>query len=103
MLAWMLHNTLWAAALAVLVLGLARLTRPGPAALHALWLVVLLKLIAPPGLEWPLPVPESTSRAAVMPAGVPFATPPAPAELARPEPAGEPVLEELFVVVAPAA
>jgi beta-lactamase regulating signal transducer with metallopeptidase domain len=53
MLAWFWHNTLWAAVLAGLVLVACRLYRFRPAVRHALWLLVLLKLLAPAWIAWP--------------------------------------------------
>jgi len=54
-----LANALTATVLAVVVAGVTRLWRR-PALAHALWLLVLLKLVAPPflviGLPWTLPV-----------------------------------------------
>jgi bla regulator protein BlaR1 len=57
MLGWFAETTLLAAVLAILV-GLAGPCWPrlGPAARHALWLVVLIKLITPPLVRWPWPV-----------------------------------------------
>jgi beta-lactamase regulating signal transducer with metallopeptidase domain len=48
MLAWSLENTLIAGGLALLVLGICRLTLCRPAARHALWLIVLVKMLLPP-------------------------------------------------------
>ena len=54
-----LNNALVAALLAGLVLLISRFCRR-PAVLHALWLLVLLKLITPPLIWLPLPWPTST-------------------------------------------
>ena len=54
MLSCLLANTLLAAGAALLVCAIARWGRPAPAALHALWVVVLLKLLSPFGLVYPL-------------------------------------------------
>src|SRR5262249_19518660 len=48
MLWWLAQNTLLAAALAALVAIACRVGRFRPAVRHALWLLVLLKLVAPP-------------------------------------------------------
>jgi beta-lactamase regulating signal transducer with metallopeptidase domain len=56
MLWWIVETTLVAAALAVVATLLPRLRPLGPAARHALWLVVLVKLMTPPLLSWPWPV-----------------------------------------------
>src|SRR5947209_19076862 len=53
MLWWLAENTLLAAVLAGLAVLVGRLGRLGPATRHALWLVVLLKLLTPPLLAWP--------------------------------------------------
>lgn len=53
MLAWFAETTLVAAALAVLATLIGRFGRLGPAARHALWFLVLLKLLTPPLLHWP--------------------------------------------------
>jgi beta-lactamase regulating signal transducer with metallopeptidase domain len=57
MVEWLLLNTLTAAGLAVLILVLGRPLRLGPAVRHALWLVVLVKLLTPPLVRWPWPLP----------------------------------------------
>src|SRR4051812_3638388 len=48
MLAWIVENTLVAGLLAVGIVGLGRLVRLSPALRHALWLIVLVRLCAPP-------------------------------------------------------
>jgi beta-lactamase regulating signal transducer with metallopeptidase domain len=60
MVEWLFLNSLTAALLAVLVLCLSRPLRFGPAVRHALWLVVIVKLLTPPLVRWPwrLPVVE---------------------------------------------
>jgi beta-lactamase regulating signal transducer with metallopeptidase domain len=43
-----------------MALGVAvgcRLARPAPAVRHSLWLIVLLRLLMPPGLHWPWAIP----------------------------------------------
>src|SRR5689334_4322771 len=79
MLWWLLETTVVAAALAGAVAVLCRRLRPRPAVRHALWLVVLLKLLMPPLLAWPWPAP----------APAPLAEEPSP----RPPPA--PAAEEI--------
>lgn len=56
MLWWLAQNAVLAGALAVVVALACRLGRFRPAVQHALWLVVLLKLLTPPQLTWPGPV-----------------------------------------------
>src|SRR5260370_12603666 len=58
MLWWLVENTVFAAILAGVVALLCRCFRPGPAVRHALWLVVLLKLLTPPFLHWPWPTAD---------------------------------------------
>jgi beta-lactamase regulating signal transducer with metallopeptidase domain len=76
MLACLLSNALFAAALAVVVWGIGHWLRPAPATLHVLWLVVLFKLLSPFGLIYPLPLPIDVgqSSASVNAAGVLDAT-----------------------------
>jgi beta-lactamase regulating signal transducer with metallopeptidase domain len=50
---WLLQNALVATVLAGMVALICRFAKPGPAVRHALWLVVLIKLIAPPIVYWP--------------------------------------------------
>jgi beta-lactamase regulating signal transducer with metallopeptidase domain len=56
MLRWFAETTLVAAALAAVAALAPRLRTLGPAARHALWLVVLVKLMTPPLVHWPWPV-----------------------------------------------
>lgn len=58
------HNTFAAIVLSLVVLGLTRLWRNPPVA-HVLWLVVLLKLLAPPlvRLDWPRAGPPEVRHA----------------------------------------
>jgi beta-lactamase regulating signal transducer with metallopeptidase domain len=62
MFALLLENTITAAALAVLVVVLCRWCRLGAPARHALWLVVVLKLLSPIGLWWSVPLPLPVPR-----------------------------------------
>lgn len=68
---WLLSNCLLAFALALFVIGIVRLFRPSPATAHALWCVVLLKLVSPLGLWWELPVrlpqPEPSAEKELLP------------------------------------
>ncbi|MBN2311866.1 MAG: M48 family metalloprotease [Candidatus Hydrogenedentes bacterium] len=64
------------AILALLVAGICRVLRPGPALRHALWVVVLVKLLVPPVVAWPWAVPlAGNDPAARMPAGAPAGAP----------------------------
>jgi beta-lactamase regulating signal transducer with metallopeptidase domain len=58
------QNTIVALVLALVVYGLARLWR-NPPVVHVLWLLVLLKLVAPPllSLEWTPRLPPESTRA----------------------------------------
>jgi beta-lactamase regulating signal transducer with metallopeptidase domain len=53
----LLSNTVTAAVLAIVVLALCRFARLSPAARHALWLVVDVRLLSPVGLLWSVPLP----------------------------------------------
>ena len=57
MIPWLLSNALTATVLAVLAGLIIWAARPGPAVRHALWLVVLFKLVSPSGLVWSVPLP----------------------------------------------
>jgi beta-lactamase regulating signal transducer with metallopeptidase domain len=59
---WLFTNALAALGLAIIAIVLIWTFRPAPAVRHALWLVVLLKLVSPTGLvvEVPLPVENPT-------------------------------------------
>jgi beta-lactamase regulating signal transducer with metallopeptidase domain len=50
-----LGNAVLAAGLALLAAGVGRVCRQRPALVHALWLLVLLKLVTPPLIQVPLP------------------------------------------------
>src|SRR6516225_6383558 len=67
MLAWLVQNTVLAALLAVGVALFCRVSRCRPAVRHVLWLIVLARLLMPPGLHWPwtLPVPLTRHAAPV--------------------------------------
>jgi beta-lactamase regulating signal transducer with metallopeptidase domain len=53
MLFWLAQNTIFAGLLAVVVAIGCRVCRFRPAVQHALWLVVLVKLVTPPLVAWP--------------------------------------------------
>jgi beta-lactamase regulating signal transducer with metallopeptidase domain len=57
MLWWLAQNGVAAGLLTGLVALVCRLGRLGPAARHALWLIVLLKLVTPPVILWPWALP----------------------------------------------
>ena len=63
MFEWLILHTAVVTALALLALALGRLLRLGPAARHALWLVVLVKLLLPPVVYWPWALPVPARRA----------------------------------------
>jgi beta-lactamase regulating signal transducer with metallopeptidase domain len=85
MVNWLLSNCLLALALAFLVFGITRLLRPSPATVHALWCVVLLKLLSPLGLWWELPVRLPHSEPEVVQRPLPQVEPPLilPSEIAQ--------------------
>ncbi len=53
MASWLVETTLVAGILAVLALGIGRLLPRSPTVRHALWVLVLVKLITPPLAAWP--------------------------------------------------
>ncbi len=57
MLWWLAHTTVTAAILAGVVALVCRLGRFRPAIRHALWLLVLMKLMVPPVVAWHVPLP----------------------------------------------
>ncbi len=104
MLWWLAQNTLIAAALAGSLAVVCHLGRFRPALRHALWLVVLIKLLTPPLVEWPWALPElvSASRSEPAPAAE---IPDMPLQLSATRNEGsaiptvnEPVAVETFVV-----
>ena len=70
-LCWSAETILVGSALAAVAALACRASgrRPalGPAARHTLWLVVLIKLMAPPLVHWPWSVPIASARAAAPP------------------------------------
>ncbi len=55
---WIFQNVVITAALAGIVLLLCRVTRLGPVARHALWVLVLVKFVTPPLVVWPWAAPD---------------------------------------------
>ena len=53
MLGWMVQNCVISALLTAVVWAVCRWGRLGPVARHALWMLVLLKLLTPPVVAWP--------------------------------------------------
>ena len=64
MIGWMVQNAVVATGLALLVWGVCRWRRLGPAARHGLWLLVLIKLVTPGVVAWPWAVGMPVSGAA---------------------------------------
>ncbi|HET6327377.1 MAG TPA: M56 family metallopeptidase [Planctomycetaceae bacterium] len=58
MLGWSAQTTVIAMVLAAIAILASRSARLGPAARHMLWLVVLIKLITPPVVNWPWSPPK---------------------------------------------
>jgi len=56
MIAWLLTNALTAAVLAGVVYAVIRVGKPAPGVRHALWLIVMLKLVSPVEFLWSVPV-----------------------------------------------
>src|SRR5205814_1197462 len=76
-LGWFAETTLVASGLAVVAALAGRVRSIGPTARHALWLVVLIKLVTPPlvcwpwavawwSLDWPLLAPTAAHAALVV-------------------------------------
>ena len=59
---WVFQHLVTTTALALVVLAMCRVFRPGPVARHALWVLVLVKFVTPPIVEWPWALPVPTSR-----------------------------------------
>jgi beta-lactamase regulating signal transducer with metallopeptidase domain/tetratricopeptide (TPR) repeat protein len=88
MSSWIIESSITAALLAGSIAFLSRALRPPPALRHALWLVVLVKLLLPPVVAWPFTVPEVPLLAGLFTAGSderpasavdgPFHAPPGP-------------------------
>lgn len=75
MIGWLIQNAVLAAVLAAAVALVVRLARPGPAARHALWLVVLLRLVLPPGPAWPWHLPVRSEVPQTVAAPLPTESP----------------------------
>ena len=61
---WLFQNAVVTAALALVVLLVCRFVRIGPVARHALWVLILVKFVTPPVIEWPWPAPDPFRLAA---------------------------------------
>jgi beta-lactamase regulating signal transducer with metallopeptidase domain len=55
---WIFQHLATVIVVAAVVAAVCRLGRLGPVARHALWLVVLIKLVTPPVVAWPWTVPD---------------------------------------------
>jgi len=88
MIDWLFTNALAAMALAMIATLVIWAFRPAPAVRHALWLVVVLKLVSPTGLMLSVPLPVEAPEAAV-----------AQTRHRALEPADFLVQEELFTVI----
>jgi beta-lactamase regulating signal transducer with metallopeptidase domain len=62
MIEWMAHNAVVATILAALVWLICHWKRLGPTARHALWLLVLIKLLTPPLVTWPWALPNPVNQ-----------------------------------------
>jgi beta-lactamase regulating signal transducer with metallopeptidase domain len=62
---WLFQNVAITSALAVLVVIVSRVTRIGPVARHALWVLVLVKFVTPPLIVWPWAAPDPFGLAAL--------------------------------------
>lgn len=65
MIWWIVQNVVITTGLIALVWLIGRVGHVGPVARHALWVVVLLKFLTPPVLEWPWAVPDPLGFAGV--------------------------------------
>jgi beta-lactamase regulating signal transducer with metallopeptidase domain len=61
---WIFQNVVSTAALVLVVAAVCRLTRNGPVARHALWVLVLIKFVTPPLVVWPWAAPDPFGLAA---------------------------------------
>ncbi|MFA6244656.1 MAG: hypothetical protein WC655_27175, partial [Candidatus Hydrogenedentales bacterium] len=55
---WLIQHLVIVTLLATLVLVAGRVFRLSPAVRHALWVVVLIKLMMPPVIVWPWAMPQ---------------------------------------------
>ena len=110
MLGWFAETTLVAAGLAVVAVLAGRLRPVGPTVRHALWLVVLIKLMTPPlvswpwavpwgELEWPIAAPMAAQALAAVDHDRPWSAPkfPEPTSLERASERVSPILTEADV------
>jgi beta-lactamase regulating signal transducer with metallopeptidase domain len=58
MLWWALQDLVITALMAAVLWAVCRLGRVGPVARHAMWVVILVKMLTPPLVTWPWSVPE---------------------------------------------
>src|SRR5262245_49366991 len=63
MLWWLIQNTVVACLLAAIVWLACRARRLSPTLQHALWLIVLVKLVTPPLVAWPWSLPDEVELA----------------------------------------
>src|SRR4051794_2036161 len=89
MLIWFAETTLIASILAAVALLGGRWRRIGPVGRHALWLVVLVKLVAPPIVTWPRPVIVSSIEPREPETPEPSARPEAVAAVLTPDAFGQ--------------
>lgn len=89
MLELLIGNTVVATLLAIGVLFFCRCFRPGPATRHALWLLVVLKLLSPVGLLWEEKLPFDRPR--FLDNGEQTSALPLAAEAAQPAAVSEPI------------
>ena len=62
---WIFQNVVITTALAAAVLGVCRMSRLGPVARHALWVLVLVKFVTPPIVAWPWAMPDPLGLASM--------------------------------------
>jgi beta-lactamase regulating signal transducer with metallopeptidase domain len=98
MLWWLAQNTVSAGVLTGLVALVCRSGRLGPSVRHALWLVVLVRLMIPPVVSWPSPFGVLERPADAQALGRPSAaTAGAAPEVPRPGPARAALTAEVVV------
>lgn len=99
MIQWLILHTVESTALAVVVWLLCGGLRPRPAVRHALWLVVLAKLLTPPLVRWPwaLPalLPSPTAVTVALPPAAVTAAPVEETPSLAPAPAPAPTVEDV--------
>lgn len=64
---WIAQHVVTTALLAALVAMVCRMTRIGPVARHALWVLVLIKFVTPPVVAWPWAIPDPFGLSVVGP------------------------------------